>query len=62
MAVFQQLYIEVPKSKVEFVQEQFEAVSLACYPVGNFVKSLRTCKFCKGSEQERMPVAIELNK
>lgn len=61
LTTFQQLYIEVLESKVELVQEQFEAVGLACYPVGNFVKSLRTCNFCKGSEQEGMPVAIELN-
>ncbi len=26
------------------------------------MKSLRTCNFCKGSEEEGMPVAIELNK
>src|SRR5699024_4979364 len=32
------------------------------YPVGNYVKSLRTCNFCKGFEEEGMPVAIELNK
>ena len=25
------------------------------------MKSLRTCNFCKGAEQEGMPVAIELN-
>ncbi len=26
------------------------------------MKSLRTCNFCKGAEEEGMPVAIELNK
>lgn len=61
LTTFQQLYIEVLESKVKFIQEQFEAVGLECYPVGNFVKSLRTCNFCKGAEQEGMPVAIELN-
>lgn len=49
------------ESDVKFIQKKFEAVGLSCYPVGNFVKSLRTCNFCKGSEQEGMPVAIELN-
>ncbi|RAL22088.1 nitrite reductase [Thermoflavimicrobium daqui] len=62
LTTFQQLYIEVPESKVEKVKEKFEEVGLSCYPVGNFVKSLRTCNFCKGSTEEGMPVAIELNK
>ncbi len=62
LTTFQQLYIEVLESKVEVMTERFKEVGLACYPVGNFVKSLRTCNFCKGSEQEGMPVAKELNK
>lgn len=62
MTTFQQLYIEVPESKLELVEEKFKEVGLSCYPVGNFVKSLRTCNFCKGLEEEGMPVAIELNK
>lgn len=62
LTTFQQLYIDVLESNVEFVKEKFKEVGLSCYPVGNFVKSLRTCNFCKGSEQEGMPVAIELNK
>jgi precorrin-3B C17-methyltransferase len=62
LTTFQQLYIEVLESKVEFVKEKFKKVGLSCYPVGNFVKSLRTCNFCKGEEEEGMPVAIELNK
>ncbi|MGE7918921.1 nitrite reductase [Viridibacillus sp. NPDC093762] len=62
LTTFQQLYIDVLESNVEFAKEKFKEVGLSCYPVGNFVKSLRTCNFCKGSEQEGMPVAIELNK
>lgn len=62
LTTFQQLYIEVLESKVRFVKERFKEVGLSTYPVGNFVKSLRTCHFCKGSEEEGMPVAIELNK
>ncbi|MGG0666096.1 nitrite reductase [Viridibacillus arvi] len=62
LTTFQQLYIDVLESNAEFVKEKFKEVGLSCYPVGNFVKSLRTCNFCKGSEQEGMPVAIELNK
>ena len=62
LTTFQQLYIEVLESKVEFVKEKFKEVGLSIYPVGNFVKSLRTCNFCKGEEEEGMPVAIELNK
>lgn len=61
LTTFQQLYVEVLECDVEFIQKKFEAVGLSCYPVGNFVKSLRTCNFCKGAEQEGMPVAIELN-
>ncbi|WP_438824578.1 nitrite reductase [Bacillus sp. JJ1521] len=61
LTTFQQLYIDVFESKVELVREKFKAVGLSCYPVGNFVKSLRTCNFCKGAEEEGMPVAIELN-
>ncbi|EEL51151.1 MULTISPECIES: hypothetical protein [Bacillus cereus group] len=62
LTTFQQLYIEIPKSKLELVKERFQVVGLSCYPIGNFVKSLRTCNFCKGAEEEGMPVAIELNK
>lgn len=61
LTTFQQLYIEVLEGDVEFVKEKFMEVGLSCYPVGNFVKSLRTCNFCKGAEEEGMPVAIELN-
>ncbi|QKG85521.1 nitrite reductase [Kroppenstedtia pulmonis] len=62
LTTFQQLYIEVLESKVDLVKEKFKEIGLSCYPVGNFVKSLRTCNFCKGAEKEGMPVAIELNK
>lgn len=62
LTTFQQLYIEVLESDVELVKEKFTEIGLSCYPVGNFVKSLRTCNFCKGEEEEGMPVAIELNK
>lgn len=62
LTTFQQLYVNVLESKAELVKEKFMEVGLTCYPVGNFVKSLRTCNFCKGSEEEGMPVAIELNK
>lgn len=62
LTTFQQLYIEVLEREVELVKEKFAEVGLACYSVGNFVKSLRTCNFCKGAEEEGMPVAVELNK
>ncbi|KAB2331966.1 nitrite reductase [Bacillus mesophilum] len=61
LTTFQQLYIEVQESKVEEVEAKLREVGLSCYPVGNYVKSLRTCNFCKGSEEEGMPAAIELN-
>jgi precorrin-3B C17-methyltransferase len=62
VTTFQQIYMEVPEEKKDEVIKEFESVGLHCYPVGNFVKSLRTCNFCKGAEEEGMPVAIELNK
>jgi precorrin-3B C17-methyltransferase len=62
VTTFQQLYMDVPEEKKDEVIREFESVGLHCYPVGNFVKSLRTCNFCKGAEEEGMPVAIELNK
>ncbi|WP_438351885.1 nitrite reductase [Paenibacillus sp. FA6] len=61
LTTFQQLYIEVLESNVEFITSKFNDVGLFCYPVGNYVKSLRHCNFCKGAEKEGMPVAIELN-
>lgn len=61
LTTFQQLYLEIPETKKEEIIEEFQSVGLACYPVGNFVKSLRTCNFCKGEEEEGMPVAKELN-
>ncbi|WP_099362891.1 nitrite reductase [Fredinandcohnia onubensis] len=62
LTTFQQLYIEIPEDQKEDIIEEFERVGLACYPVGNFVKSLRTCNFCKGEEEEGMPVAKEVNR
>jgi len=62
LTTFQQLYIEVLESKVEQTKKELEAVGLDCYPVGLYVKSLRTCNFCQGAEEEGMPVAIELNR
>ncbi len=62
LTTFQQLYIDIPESQVELAKERFKEAGLSYYPVGNFVKSLRTCNFCKGVEEEGMPVAIELNK
>jgi precorrin-3B C17-methyltransferase len=62
LTTFQQLYIEIPEDKKENIIEEFQSVGLACYPVGNFIKSLRTCNFCKGEEEEGMPVAKELNR
>lgn len=61
LTTFQQLYIEIPEDKKEEIIEEFQSVGLVCYPVGNFVKSLRTCNFCKGELEEGMPVAKELN-
>lgn len=61
LTTFQQLYIEIPEEKKEDIIEEFQNVGLACYPVGNFVKSLRTCNFCKGEVEEGMPIAKELN-
>ena len=62
LTTFQQLYIEIPENRKEEIIEELKCVGLACYPVGNFVKSLRTCNFCKGEEEEGMPVAKELNR
>ena len=62
LTTFQQLYIEIPEERKDEVINEFKEAGLSCYPVGKFVKSLRTCNFCKGSEQEGMPVAKELNK
>ncbi|WP_102264342.1 NAD(P)/FAD-dependent oxidoreductase [Mesobacillus jeotgali] len=62
LTTFQQLYIEIPESRKDEAVAEFEQAGLSCYPVGSFVKSLRTCNFCKGAEEEGMPVAIELNK
>lgn len=61
ITTFQQLYVEVPESQLDFAKAKFNNVGLTCYPVGNYIKSLRTCNFCKGAEEEGMPVAIELN-
>jgi len=62
LTTFQQLYIWVPKERLNEIIKKFEQEGLYCYPVGNYVKSLRTCNFCKGYEEEGMPVAIELNR
>lgn len=60
LTTFQQLYMEIPESQLGQVIEKLREVDLSFYPMGNYVKSLRTCNFCKGVEEEGMPVAIEL--
>ncbi|WP_404447245.1 nitrite reductase [Sutcliffiella horikoshii] len=62
VTTFQQLYVDVPESRLEEAKIDFTSVGLSCYPVGNFVKSLRTCNFCKGELEEGMPVAKEINR
>jgi len=62
LTTFQQLYIEILEEDKDEVIKEFESVGLKCYPVGNYVKSLRTCNFCKGEEREGMPVAKEINR
>mgnify|MGYP001382668174 FL=1 len=62
LTTFQQLYIEIPENKKDEIIKEFKSVGLKCYPVGNYVKSLRTCNFCKGEKREGMPVAKELNR
>ncbi|GAA0330818.1 hypothetical protein GCM10008967_21680 [Bacillus carboniphilus] len=61
LTTFQQLYLEIPEDQKDEIIRELEGVGLRCYPVGNYVKSLRTCNFCKGEEAEGMPVAKELN-
>jgi len=62
LTTFQQIYLEIPEEAKDTIIEEFKKVGLECYQVGNFVKSLRTCNFCKGEEEEGMPVAKEINK
>ncbi|WP_414491348.1 nitrite reductase [Sutcliffiella horikoshii] len=62
VTTFQQLYVDVPEGRLEEAKADFASVGLQCYPVGNFVKSLRTCNFCKGELEEGMPVAKEINR
>jgi precorrin-3B C17-methyltransferase len=61
LTTFQQLIIQVPEDNLVQIRHELELIGLSCYSVGNYVKSLRTCGFCKGAEEEGMPVAIELN-
>ncbi|MES9683788.1 MULTISPECIES: nitrite reductase [Bacillaceae] len=61
LTTFQQLYIDVPEERQHEIINEFISVGLHCYPVGDVVKSLRTCNFCKGELEEGMPVAKELN-
>ena len=62
LTTFQQLYIEIPVNQKDEIIKELQQVGLSCYPVGNYIKSLRTCNFCKGAEEEGMPVAIEINR
>ncbi|SET03461.1 Nitrite and sulphite reductase 4Fe-4S domain-containing protein [Oceanobacillus limi] len=62
LTTLQQLIVQIPKEELEEAKRKFDEVGLHYYKVGKFVKNLRTCNFCKGEEEEGMPVAKELNK
>ncbi|HYK75295.1 MAG TPA: nitrite reductase [Pseudoneobacillus sp.] len=59
---FQQLYVELDENQnEEVIKEKLKSVGLQIYPVGAYVKSLKTCSFCQGAEVEGLPTAIALN-
>jgi len=62
LTTLQQLIVQVPEEELEIAKKKFDDVGLHYYNVGKFVKSLRTCNFCKGEKEEGMPVAKELNR
>ncbi|RXJ01760.1 nitrite reductase [Anaerobacillus alkaliphilus] len=62
LTTFQQLIIQVTEDQIESVTIELENAGFSVYKVGSYVKSLRTCNFCQGAEEEGMPIAIELNK
>ncbi|MEN2768906.1 nitrite reductase [Ornithinibacillus xuwenensis] len=62
LTTLQQLIVTVPEDELDEVVQKLEEVGLHTYPVGKFVKNLRTCNFCKGELEEGMPVAKELNR
>lgn len=62
LTTFQQLYLSINEKDKDHIIAELQSVGLSCYPVGQYVKSLRTCNFCKGEEEEGMPVAKEINK
>lgn len=62
LTTFQQLYLSINEKDKDDIIAELQSVGLSCYPVGQYVKSLRTCNFCKGEEEEGMPVAKEINK
>ncbi|TMW74134.1 nitrite reductase [Alteribacter natronophilus] len=61
LTTFQQLIIKVEEEKAAEAEVQLKRAGFSVYKVGPYVKSLRTCNFCKGEEREGMPVAKELN-
>jgi len=62
LTTLQQLIVQIPEEELEEAKRNFDEVGLYYYKVGKYVKSLRTCNFCKGEEAEGMPVAKELNR
>ncbi|MUK89267.1 nitrite reductase [Ornithinibacillus sp. L9] len=62
LTTLQQLIVQIPEEELDEVKRRFDEVGLSYYKVGKFVKNIRTCNFCKGEEEEGMPVAKELNR
>ncbi|MEC5425326.1 nitrite reductase [Virgibacillus sp. C22-A2] len=62
LTTLQQLIVQIPEDELEEAKTMFDEVGLHYYKVGKYVKNLRTCNFCKGEEEEGMPVAKELNR
>lgn len=62
LTTMQQLIVEVDESRAEKAKEALRSRGMGVYEVGNVVKNLAVCNFCKGAESEGLEAARELDK
>jgi precorrin-3B C17-methyltransferase len=61
MTPFKQLYVEIPRVRLEEIRQELLQTGLEVHPAGFVTKSLIACNFCKGAEEAGLETARMVN-